>query len=74
MSARQIASQNVLLNAEIIFAELYFHIHGHACQSDIWPAAIAAWKAGSQIMPMIEAAICAAVAIEAGVVRRPAVN
>ena len=74
MPSRQIVSPKVLLNAEIIFAELYFHIHGRACQSDIWAAAIGAWRDGSEVMPMIEAAICAAKAIEAGVVRRPAIN
>lgn len=74
MHARPLPSQQILLNAEIIFAELHFHVHGTACESDIWLAALAAWELGSETLTMVEVAIAAAKAIETGVVRRPRLN
>jgi len=56
-------------NAQIIFAELYYSVHGNPCEPDIWSAALSAWKAGNATFPMMDAAFAAAHAIESGIVR-----
>lgn len=62
--------KDTLTNAEIIFTEVYFYIHGHACGKDVWLSALASWKDNAETMPMVAAAISAAKAIELGRVRR----
>jgi hypothetical protein len=74
MQSRPLPSPRILLNAEIIFSEIHFHIYGAACESDIWIAAVEAWQRGSETLPMVAAAIAAANAVETGVVRRPRLN
>ncbi len=69
MADRPALSKATLKNAEIIYAEFYFSVHGHACERDIWVAAFDAWKAGSQDLTMVNAAISAAQAIETGTLR-----
>jgi hypothetical protein len=61
---------STLLKAEIIFTEVYFYIHGRACEKDVWPAALALWKSTPENMPMVAMAISAAESIETGTVRR----
>jgi len=61
---------NTLLKAEIIFTEVYFYINGHACDKDVWPAALALWTSNAESMPMVAMAISAANAIETGTVRK----
>ena len=66
MNRRSDLSDTCVRHAEIIFAEFYYSVHGHPCDIEIWTAAFHAWNGGSLNLPMVEAAVAAAQAIETG--------
>ncbi len=67
-------SPAIVKNAEIIFTEFYYSVHGHVCEPDIWVTALSAWKAGNTALPMVDAAFAASYAIETGIVRTAATH
>lgn len=62
-------TDDILVNAEIIFSEFYYYTSGHSCPPDIWNGALESWRNNTIDMPMVDAAISAALAIASGKVR-----
>ncbi len=69
MNNREAISDRTIENAEIIFAEIYYFANGQLCPRDILKSAFDTWKTGSPNLPMVEAAVSAAMAVEKGTIR-----